>query len=270
MQDFAFDAENTCVSRHCLLKYYCRSLRFDFKEIGKLMDKIYTPKQLAGRIQISTTTLRRYEDFNLVPDVPRTATNRRYYSQIHVQAFVALRALIKGFDIPVAYEVMSLLKKGQVDQALWIINSQQYNLHIEKQRVEEIMTLIQHTDFSKYKNRQVREEMNIGEVAAIAGVNASAIRHWEKEGLIRSKRNPANGYRVFTARELKKIIVLSSLRKTVYFIESMKQVLEALETHELTAIERPFKMALQKLNEQLAKQMKGISEMMKYIYNLRK
>lgn len=136
---------------------------------------------------------------------------------------------------------------------------------MEKQRVEEVMSLIQKTDFSKYKNVQVTEEMKIGEVAAITGVNPSAIRHWEKEGLIRAKRNPENGYRVFTSRELKKIIVLSSLRKTVFFIESMKQLLEALEIHDLATIERSFKVALQKLNEQLEKQMNGIAEMMRYI-----
>lgn len=228
------------------------------------MDKIFTPIQIAKKLHISTTTLRRYENLGLVPDVPRTASNRRFYSPIHVQAFIALRALIKGFDIPVSYHVMSLLKKGRVEQAMWTINLQQYNIQAEKQRVEEIMSLIQKTDFSKYRNVQVTEEMKIGEVAAITGVNPSAIRHWEKEGLIRAKRNLENGYRVFTSRELKKIIVLSSLRKTVFFIESMKQLLEALETHDLTTIEHSFHVALQKLNEQLEKQMNGISEMMRY------
>ncbi|MFD0717641.1 MerR family DNA-binding transcriptional regulator [Paenibacillus sp. GCM10027626] len=160
---------------------------------------------------------------------------------------------------------MNLLKKGHVEQALWMINLQQYNIQVEKQRVEEIMSLIHQTDFSMYRNIQVTDELKIGEVAVIAGVNPSAIRHWEKEGLIRAKRNPENGYRVFTSRELKKIIVLSSLRKTVFFIESMKQLLEALETHDLTTIERSFKVALQKLNEQLEKQMNGLSEMMRYI-----
>ncbi|GIO32898.1 hypothetical protein J2TS6_40390 [Paenibacillus albilobatus] len=90
-------------------------------------------------------------------------------------------------------------------------------------------------------------------------------RHWEKESLIRSNRNPENGYRTFTSGELKKIIVLSSLRKTVYFIENMRQLLTALETSDFAAIERSFKMALQQLNEQLKNQMNGISEMMKYI-----
>lgn len=229
------------------------------------MDRNFTPKQMATRLHVSTTTLRRYETLGLVPDVPRTAGNRRCYTPCHVQAFIALRALKKGFGIPVSYDVMGLLKKGRVEQALWKINLQQHNIQAEKQRLEEIMSLVQKTDFSKYRNVQVTEEMKIGEVAAIAGVNPSAIRHWEKEGLIRSMRNPENGYRVFTSRELKKIIVLSSLRKTVYFIESMKQLLEALETHDLAAIERSFKMALQRLDDQLKNQMNGISEMMKYI-----
>ena len=230
------------------------------------MDKTFTPKQMAAKLHVSTTTLRRYENLDLVPDVPRTASNRRYYTTLHAQAFLALRSLIKGFELPIAYEVMSLLKNRHVEQALWMINLEQYNIQVEKQRVEEVMRLIHQTDFSMYKNIQVTDEMNIGEVAVIAGVNPSAIRHWEKEGLIRAKRNPENGYRVFTSRELKKIIVLSSLRKTVYFIESMKQLLEALETHDLTTIERSFKVALLKLNEQLEKQMIGISEMMRYIH----
>lgn len=108
--------------------------------------------------------------------------------------------------------------------------------------------------------------MRIGEIAAITGVNPSAIRHWEKEGMIKAKRNPENGYRFFTSRELKKIIVLSSLRKSVFAIESMRQLLDALELHDLAAMDRSFKVALQKLNEQLEKQMNGISEMMRYIY----
>ena len=88
----------------------------------------------------------------------------------------------------------------------------------------------------------------------------SAIRHWENEGLIRSRRNEENGlYRVFTSHELRKIIVISSLRKTVYFIESMKQLLDDLETQTMAPIERSFQLALKKLNDQLTLQYQGIS-----------
>lgn len=92
------------------------------------MDIIYTPQQVAERLHVSTTTLRRYEALHLIPDIPRTASKRKVYSPIHVQAFLALRALMEGFGIPVSYEVMGLIQK---------------------------------TDFTKYKNRQFTEEMRM-------------------------------------------------------------------------------------------------------------
>ncbi|MCH5583585.1 MerR family DNA-binding transcriptional regulator [Shimazuella sp. AN120528] len=229
------------------------------------MDIIYTPKQVAEQLNVSTTTLRRYEELDLVPDVPRTASNRRYYTPTHLQAFVSLRALLKGYDIPIAYEVMKKIKQGQIENGLWLINQQLHDIHMEKQRVESILNMIQQTDFAKYKNYKITDAMTIGEVAKICGVNPSAIRHWEKEGLIRSERNTQNGYRIFTSRELRKIIVISSLRKTVYFIESMKQLLDDLDTRNLESVKTSFQRAIQKLNDQLTKQYEAIAAMMKYI-----
>lgn len=228
------------------------------------MDK-YTPKYIAKILNISTTTLRRYEEQNLIPEVPRTRSNHRIYTAVHFQAFITIRTLLKGYDIPIAYEAMRLIKKKSFDQALWLINKAQFHLQVEKQRVEEILTIIQHTDFTKYKSKNLKECMSIGEVAEIAGVNTSAIRHWENEGLIHSERNKGNGYRVFTLTELRKILVISSLRKTVFYIENMKKLLHDLDTHTYGQIERSFQLALKNLNEQLVLQFKGIEELMKYI-----
>lgn len=229
------------------------------------MDIIYTPTQIAKQLHVSTTTLRRYEKLNLIPDVPRTASNRRTYTSIHFQAFTAIRALLKAFDIPVAYEVMKCIKQGNIVDSLWLINQQLQKIQMEKQRVESILNMIHQTDFSKYEDNQITDEMTIGEVANICGVNPSAIRHWEKEGLIRSKRNPQNGYRIFTSRELRKIIVISSLRKTVYFIDNMKQLLDDLDTKNLKSVHTSFQRAIQQLNDQLTKQYEAIAALMKYI-----
>jgi DNA-binding transcriptional MerR regulator len=229
------------------------------------MIDLYTPKQIAHILNVSTTTLRRYEEQDLIPEVPRTASNRRCYSSVHLQAFVTIRLLLRGYEIPVVYEVMRKIKKGDKEEAFWLINEQQHLIQVEKQRVEEMMTMIQNADFSTYMNVKVSDAMTIGEVAGIAGVNPSAIRHWEKEGLITSDRNKENGYRVYTVPILRKIIVISSLRKTIYFIENMKQLLNDLEKQHYTKVERSFQLALQKLNSQLAIQFLGIAELMKYV-----
>lgn len=202
--------------------------------------KTYSPKQIANVLNVSTTTLRRYEEQNLIPVVPRTESNHRFYTSIHFQAFITIRALLKGYDIPIVYKVMRMIKNVKFEEALWLINEQQFNIQVEKKRVEEILNMIRNADFTKYKNVELSERMSIGEAAKIAGVNTSAIRHWEHEGLVHSERNKENGYRMFPISELRKILVISSLRKTVYYIENMKSLLDDLETLPYGKLNVPF------------------------------
>lgn len=225
----------------------------------------YTPTMIAKKLNVSTTTLRRYEDQGLVPEVPRTPSNRRCYTDIHVQAFITIRALLQGYEIPVVYDVMRKIKARQIEDALWSINQEQHNTQTEKHRLEDVLRMFRNADLSKYNDLEVTNAMTIGEVAQMAGVKPSAIRHWEQEGLITSNRNKDNGYRVYTVTELRKIILISSLRKTVYYIENMKQLLNEIETQNYKKVEMSFELALQKLNSQLMKQFLGIAELMKYV-----
>lgn len=229
------------------------------------MSDSYTPTMIAKKLNVSTTTLRRYEDQGLVPEVPRTPSNRRCYTDIHVQAFITIRALLQGYEIPVVYDVMRKIKARQMEDAFWSINQEQHNTQTEKHRLEDVLRMFRNTELSKYKDLEVTNVMTIGEVAQMAGVKPSAIRHWEQEGLITSNRNKDNGYRVYTVTELRKIILISSLRKTVYYIENMKQLLNEIETQNFKKVEMSFQLALQKLNSQLMKQFLGIAELMKYV-----
>jgi len=229
------------------------------------LDGLHTPKRIAERLHVSTTTLRRYEEQGLIPDVSRTASKRRCYTNVHMQAFVTIRSLLKGYDIPVVYDAMRRIKQGRTVDALWLLNEQLSRTQAEKQRVEAMMRMLRQADFSQYRSVKVTDSMSIGEVAALAGVKPSAIRHWEQEGLIRSERNRDNGYRMYTRRELKKIIVISSLRRTIYYIENMRQLLDDLDSRSPAAIERSFQLALEKLNGLLALQFQGIAEVMAYV-----
>ncbi|MCM3782436.1 MerR family DNA-binding transcriptional regulator [Neobacillus mesonae] len=229
------------------------------------MDTMYTPMQIAKKLNVSTTTLRRYEEQDLIPSVPRTVSNRRCYTAIHIQAFVTIRSLLKGYEIPVVYDVMREIKHGNIEHALWILNQEQHNIQAEKRRLEEVLLMLQNTDLSKYNDYNTKDLMTIGEAAKFAGVRPSAIRHWEQEGLIDSRRIKENGYRVFTLTELRKIILISSLRRTVYYIENIKQLLNELETQNYKKVEQTFHLASEKLNSLLMKQFFGIAELMKYV-----
>lgn len=228
------------------------------------MSQTYTPKQIAQQLAISTTTLRRYEEQELLPEVPRTSSNRRIYTAVHLQAFITIRALLQAYEIPVVYRVMKHIQQGCTIEALWMLNQQLHDIQQEKQRLESMMAMIQQTELRTSSKRQKSDHITIGEAAQIAGVKPSAIRHWEKEGLVQSVRHAENGYRLFNERELRKIIVISSLRKTVVFIDSMKQLLNDLDTHHVANVAKSFRIALNKLNQQLTLQYQGIAEVMHY------
>ncbi|MDU0330398.1 MerR family DNA-binding transcriptional regulator [Paenibacillus sp. 3LSP] len=157
------------------------------------MTDTYTPARIAERLNISTTTLRRYEEQGLIPEV------------------------CAGYDIPTVYEVMRKIKAGRVTEALWLINHQLAQVEDEKQR------------------------------------------------LITSTRHPVSGYRIYSVTELRKILVISSLRKTVYYIENLRKLLQDVEMFRLPKLDRSFQVALEKLNEKLRIQYQGIAELMAYI-----
>ncbi|MDU4694436.1 MAG: MerR family DNA-binding transcriptional regulator [Paenibacillus sp.] len=229
------------------------------------MEESYTPAQIAEQLNVSTTTLRRYEEQGLIPEVLRTDSNHRIYTKVHYQAFIAIRSLLAGYEIPLVYEAMRKIRQGNVTEALWLINHQLYRVQEEKQRVEELLTRVRQADFRTYKNRKLTDAMTIGNVAELAGVNPSAIRHWEKEGLITSTRHPVSGYRIYSVPELRKILVISTLRKTIYYIENLRELLQDLETFQLSKMDRSFQVALEKLNQKLTIQYQGIAELMAYI-----
>ncbi|MDO3412368.1 MerR family transcriptional regulator [Saccharibacillus sp. CPCC 101409] len=227
----------------------------------------WTPAQAAAKLGVSTTTLRRYEQQGLIPDVSRVGANRRVYAEPHMRAFEALRALLKAYEIPVAYEAMRRIKSGEVEEALWLLNRQQADIQEEKRRLTETLNRLSHADFpeSEPRGRRTASGITIGEAAKIAGVNASAVRHWEQEGLIASTRSPGSGYRLFDPREVRRIIVIASLRRTVFFIAHMKKLLDDLDTQNLASVRKSFNIALEKLNQRLLLQYRAIAKLALYM-----
>ena len=87
--------------------------------------------------------------------------------------------------------------------------------------------------------------MNIKEVETSAGVAKQNIRYYEKEGLLKPKRNQENGYREYEAEDIETLKKIRVLRKVGMPIEDIRKVLEG--TLEL-------KSAVQKQTEQIQRE----------------
>lgn len=144
----------------------------------------YRPIDIARELHISTSALRHYEAWGVVPSPERAGNGYRLYTRVHLEYFRCLRALIPAYGVPVACKAMVHIQNGEMDSAFWLINKEQAELHHEKTIADQTLALLQNPDLPPAGNKKQKAYMSIGEVSAYTAVQSSAIRHWEKEGLI--------------------------------------------------------------------------------------
>lgn len=219
------------------------------------------PIDIARKLQISTSALRHYESWGAVPQPERSPKGYRLYTNVHLAYFRCLRTMANGFGIAFTCEVLRLIQQGEMESAFWLVNKEQSKLQQEKDVADQTLELLKDPKLMHISNQRIKSEMSIGEVANLTGVQPSAIRHWEKEGLIKPKREQENGYRIFTPLHVRQIFLIRTLRKTVYFLESMKEIVQTVEHQSIERAEKVTKEALQSINERCRLQYLGVHQL---------
>ncbi|SET89071.1 MerR family transcriptional regulator [Paenibacillus sp. NFR01] len=78
----------------------------------------------------------------------------------------------------------------------------------------------------------------IGEVESMAGINASTLRYYEKEGILLNIGRNESGRRVYTEEQLKWLKFVLALKNTGMSIEEIKAYMEMTLQGEPTVMER--------------------------------
>jgi DNA-binding transcriptional MerR regulator len=225
---------------------------------------IYTVKKMTELVGVSNTTLKRYEKNSLIPPVNYTEGNQRRYEEIHLTAFLTIRKLLKGFEIPVAYKLMKLANRLDFIEAHWIIAGEQKKLVEEKEHLKQRKEFLLALPSKPIK----ASKMRIGELAKFSNVETSTIRYWESRNLIKGVRDHSNGYRYYEESEVRKTIIISLLRKTVYYIEEIKKIIDGTQDDNLANIKKHYSITQKNNDIYLAKQLNAISLYMKYCTEL--
>ncbi|TDF95127.1 TioE family transcriptional regulator [Paenibacillus piri] len=221
----------------------------------------YRPVDIARELDISTSALRHYESWGVVPAPARADNGYRLYTKVHLAYFRCLRAMFPGFGVAVTCEVLRSIQHDELDAAFWLVNKEQSNLHLEKAAADRTLELLQNLELPPLANKKPKNRMTIGETAAFTGVATSAIRHWEKEGLLTPERDPENGYRLFTPVHIRKILLIRTLRSTVYFLQRMKEIVQAAEHQNFEQAKKVTEQAILTIHERNRQQVRGIHQL---------
>ncbi len=183
--------------------------------------------EVAAAVGVSPQQIRNYLDERVLPPAPRTASGYRVLDDRHVAAGLALRALGAAYGWRLAKLLMVAIHDGRLAEGLVALDESVAALHSERMRIAETMDA-----FERLRD-QPREPvrggpLSIGELAGRLRLRRSALRVWEREGLLRPQKDPRTGYRFYTADDVRDAQTVLLLRGGGYRLAAIAAVLEGL------------------------------------------
>lgn len=227
------------------------------------------PIDIAKKLNITTSALRHYESWGIIPEVERGTNGYRIYTEVHVAYFECIRAMSTGFGMDIVRKVMKLMLENKVKEACWLINGVQVNLHHEKLSIERALQVLdvevkEHEKLDLHPSTLNKKGYSISEAAKKLGVAHSTIRHWEKEGLIEPHRDAENSYRKYSSADLRKLLVIRTLRTAVYSLEIVRDVLAEIDHNNMTQARHLAQQSLLHIDNLIVEQLRGSY----YLYKL--
>lgn len=237
----------------------------------------FKPIDIARKLNISTSTLRIYEDMGIIPPVKRTDFGYRIFTQIHLDYFICIRKMVKGYSLEFTGDLLKEYMKGNLDKALWMITKSQADLYAEKIRLEKVgLNLIKNLD---YKDNNIKKSKNnlmtLKEISKITDVSITTIRYWETIGLVSSVRGDGNNYRLFSEEQIKVILIIHALKYSLrmkynyYNMEMLKKELKGFIYNETNTRDliKNIDIYLDKINLEMIKAISAFHELISKDYN---
>lgn len=205
---------------------------------GELMpnpqEPVMNTAALGRLVGYSTQQVRDLERLRVIPAAERGANGYRRYRMRHATALQAYRAIATALGPVPARRLMPALIGGSVEGAAERIDELHADLAGERARVREALRGLDVAVAEADDVFSADDAMAIGELAQALGIRASALRHWEREGLVHPLRGVAST-RSYGSVAITEARVAAALRAGGYGIPAVSRILDEVRTHGRTA-----------------------------------
>ncbi|MEZ3178719.1 TioE family transcriptional regulator [Streptomyces pimonensis] len=188
------------------------------------------PIDLARRHGLSTQAVRNYEEAGILPAADRTAAGYRAYTPLHARALRTFLALVPGHGHPTATAIMRAVNEGAVDEAFRLIDGSHAQLLRDRETLQAVegalRDLAPHAGTAASRPRRTF----IGPLAEELGVRPATLRKWEEAGLVRPRRDPVTGYRVYDESDVRDARLVHQLRRGGYLLEQIAPLIQRVRT----------------------------------------
>ncbi|WP_328603583.1 TioE family transcriptional regulator [Amycolatopsis sp. NBC_00345] len=189
----------------------------------------FKPAGLAREHGISAQAVRNYERDGFLPPAQRTPSGYRIYTEVHAAALRAYLALIPAYGHSTAGRIMGALTVGDVDGALTAVDHGHYQLLRDRETLEAVREAVDDLTAEPDATPD-RAARTIGELARRLRVTPATVRNWEGAGILVPARDPATGYRVYRATDVRDAELAHLLRRGGYPLERIATVVQQVRT----------------------------------------
>ncbi|EAC9550333.1 MerR family transcriptional regulator, partial [Listeria monocytogenes] len=194
----------------------------------------YKTSEVAKLVGFHPNTIRRYEEWKLIPKPQRAKNGYRIYNEYHVEL---IRTAKVAFQVEVLQsglrammrELIKALAKYEFASATALLHDYVLAIDQEIDEANEAIHIVE--DMIKGTTEEEDISLKRSEAAKYIGVTTDALRNWELNGLLLLKRSE-NGYRIYAADDLKRLKIIRILRSAKYSLEAILRLLHSIDHQE--------------------------------------
>lgn len=193
--------------------------------------KTYSTSEVAKIVGLHPNTIRRYEEWELIPIPPRAENGYRVFTEYHIETIkiaqiaFQIEVLQSGLRITMVDMVKAVARydfveaQALLDHYLNLVDQEISDANDVIHVVEEILV---------GKSEAVDTCLTRSEAAEYLGVTSEALRNWERNGLLIIKRSK-NNYRVYDGEDIKRLKIIRTLRSARYSLAAILRMLNAID-----------------------------------------
>ncbi|MFD3974320.1 TioE family transcriptional regulator [Streptomyces cyaneofuscatus] len=189
------------------------------------------PVDLARPHGLSTQAVRNYEEAGALPAAERTESGYRTYTPLHARALAAFLALLPGHGHRTATGIMRAVNRGAADEACLLIDESHAQLLEDRRTLRAVESALRDLGSEAGEPGQPEPPGSspatfIGPLADQLGLRPATLRAWEAAGLVRPRRDPLTGYRVYGEADVRDARLVHQLRRGGYLLEQIAPLLD--------------------------------------------
>jgi DNA-binding transcriptional MerR regulator len=175
---------------------------------------------IARAVGVHPNTVRLYEEWGLLPPIPRTPSGYRQFTDAHLDQMRLARLAFQGpwHGQRIRKSIVAVVKQaasGDMAGARKMADEHLALVRSERAQAEAAADFLE-----RWAHGQAIEPMltslQIGTAARLLDVTTDMLRNWERNNLLKVPRNPDNGYRFYGADEIGRLRVIRLLRSAGY------------------------------------------------------